>query len=245
VSALAFLELADPASGVHAWLGRGLPGLDDGESVLIAFEGEQRLAAGRTKSAVLELDGETARAEASLDGLSLKAEASAASAGAIRSGTARLTLADGGAERPAVDTVAAFGRLALANGSPPGVLRSLSALPAGDGPGVAAGSARPEGVSGHDQERLAAWLLPASGEMTEVQEPLLSTQYDESGAQSRAGLELWVDADDRLPMRVAGVRVSDAAVELDGWRLQAAFFRWTVEGAEAAGSYLIWRRGVG
>lgn len=244
MSAPAFLELADPASGVHAWLGRGLPGLGDGESVLIAFEGDRLLAAGRTTSAVLELDGETARAEAALDDLSLKAEASAAGAGAIRSGTARLTLAEGGAGRP-IEAVAAFGRLAIADGSPPSVLRSLSALPAGDGPGVAAGSARPEGVSGHDQERLSAWLLPASGDMTEVQEPLLSTQYDESGAQSRAGLELWVDVDDRLPMRVAGVRISDAAVELDGWRLQAAFFRWTVDGAEAAGSYLIWRRNGG
>lgn len=240
MSALAFFELADPASGVHAWLGRGLPGLGDGESVLIAFEGEQRLAAGRTTSAVLELDGETVRAEATLDRLKLTAKASASSTGAIRSGGATLTLADGGAER-SIEAVAAFGQLPLANGSPPSMLRSLSALPAGEGPGVAAGSTRPEGAPGHDRERLAAWLLPASGEMTEVQEPLLSTQYDDSGAQSRAGLELWVDADDRLPMRVAGVRVSDAVVELDGWRLRAAFFSWTVEGAEAAGSYLIWR----
>lgn len=240
----AFLELADQVSGVHTWLGRGLPGLGDGESVLIAFDGERQLAAGRTTSAILETEGETAHAEASLDGVSLKAEASTASAGAIRSGSARLTLAVDGAERQ-IEAVAAYGRLALANGSPLGVLRSLSALPAGDGPGVAAGSARPEGAPGHDQERLAAWLLPASGEMTEVQEPLLSTQYDESGAQSRAGLELWVDAEDRLPMRVAGVRVSDAAVELDGWRLRAAFFRWALEGAEAVGSYLIWRRSVG
>lgn len=244
MSAPAFLELADTASGVHAWLGRGLPGLADGESVLIAFAGERQLAAGRTSAARLELDGESARAEATLEGVSLKAEAKGAGGGPVRAGSARLTLEDGGAERT-IEGPAVFGDLALGDGSSLTLLRALGVLPAGERPGVAATSTRSEGAPGHDEERLCAWLLPGSGETTEVEEPLLSTQYDDSGAQSRAGLELWVEADDRLPLRAAGVRVGDAAVELDGWRLRAAFFRWSVEGAEAAGSYLIWRRSDG
>jgi hypothetical protein len=248
VSVPAFIELADTASGLRAWLGSGVPGIADGGAVLIAFQGDRLLAAGSSDSGAIELGDDSVHGDASVAGFSLQAQAGGAGEGSSpRAGTAALEIRGGGGDERTLECRAVFGELPVsADGAPADLLRSLTALPGADSSGLAAASSRSQGSTDHGAERIAAWLLdPQSGQARRVEEPLLSTQYDEAGVQSRAGLELWVGTEDHLPLRVAGVRRFDTPVELDGWRVSAAFFRWIVEGAETEGSYLIWRRGDG
>jgi len=98
----------------------------------------------------------------------------------------------------------------------------------------------------HEDEALDAWLVRRAGEEGRrpepVAEPRLSTVYDAQGRHRRAGLELWVGADDDFPRRAAGESLCGASLELGRLRLDAAFFLWRMEGRTGVGRYDVLRR---
>ena len=110
-----------------------------------------------------------------------------------------------------------------------------------DGSGVVLTAVRPAGASGHEHEATWAALLGAAGSLR-VDEPRLSTTYDEAGRQRRAGLELWVGEDDGYPRRATGEVVCGSTLELGQLRLDCAFLRWHIEGRTGIGRYDVLRR---
>jgi hypothetical protein len=104
-----------------------------------------------------------------------------------------------------------------------------------DGTGLAFDAVRPAGARDHAAEARWAALLAPAGSLG-VQDPRLSTIYDEAGVQ-RAGFELWVGADDAYPRRAAGEAIRRAPVDLGGARLDCAFFRWRMDGRSGVGRY--------
>ena len=113
-------------------------------------------------------------------------------------------------------------------------LRSISGL-FDEGHGFLALALRPRGARGHGEERVRAYLL-TGGELVAVEDPRLSTVYDDQGRQRDAGFELWVPEED-FPRRASGRAVVGASLALDGLRVQAAVFSWRMEGREGAGAY--------
>jgi hypothetical protein len=105
-------------------------------------------------------------------------------------------------------------------------------------------SVRPAGTAHHDEEAVGAWLVLPGEEGAEgliVDDPRLSTTYDEGGRQRRAGFELWPDEDSH-PHRMAGEAVAGTSIELGRLRLDTAFFTWRMEGATGTGRYDVLRR---
>lgn len=124
-----------------------------------------------------------------------------------------------------------------------GAVHSVSAW-LGDGRGVAMTRAHADGDKGHGgDERWAAILLGAEGTVA-VDDPRISTTYDDEGRQRRAGLELWVASDDEAgyPHRAAGTVLCGSSLELGSLRLECAFMRWTMEGEVGVGRYDVLRR---
>jgi hypothetical protein len=117
------------------------------------------------------------------------------------------------------------------------ILRRSIGIVFSDGGLLALSAVRPEHAGGHGEEEVAAVLCSADGAPVEVSEALLSTEYGPDGAQRRATLELWVDAEDEQPLRGAGTLISATAVQHPGMRGRIAFFRWSVEGREGLGHY--------
>jgi hypothetical protein len=109
-----------------------------------------------------------------------------------------------------------------------------------DGTGLAFDAVRPAGARDHAAEARWAALLAPAGTLG-VQDPRLSTIYDASGVQRRAGLELWVGADDAYPRRAAGEAICRAPVDLGRTRLDCAFFRWRMDGRSGVGRYDVLR----
>lgn len=111
---------------------------------------------------------------------------------------------------------------------------------------------RPAKGAAHADEELAAFVFDAerAGEpVAEVAEPRLSTTYDGEGRQRRAGLELYVGADDAYARRAAGEAIAGTTLELgtpaaggSGLRLDCAFFRWRMDGRTGIGRYDVLRR---
>lgn len=99
------------------------------------------------------------------------------------------------------------------------------------------------GAEHHSQEEAAAWLLDPEGGVVTFGEALLSTQYDEAGRQTRAGLELWPEGEEQTARaaatRAAGTRLGGTEPADQG--VTAALLRCSTEGTEGLGSYLIWR----
>ena len=120
-----------------------------------------------------------------------------------------------------------------------GVLRHLT-FPAPDGGLLVVAASRDPGADNHGDERVHAWRLDAEGQATSFGEALLSTQYDENGTQTRAGLELWPAEGEAPPMRAAGFVHEETAARLG--RVSAALLHTSTEGIEGMGAYLLWRR---
>jgi hypothetical protein len=219
VSRAAVLEFAGEDGGVHCWIGRGVPGIGDDQQLVVLREGEEIvLAEAMTEGApLIEIAGALDDTPLSVGPAQLSLE---------RNGTSETLSGRGALSRPP-----------SADGA--GLARSILAL-GGETASLALRSDRPPGAD-LGAERTDAWLLDPGAEPLPVGEPLLSTQYDQDGAATRATLELWVGDSDELPRRGAGTRESGVELNLDGWRLEAAFYRWTIEGAESEGSYMIWR----
>ncbi len=112
------------------------------------------------------------------------------------------------------------------------------AIPVPDGALVVLTSRREPDASGHDAERTGAWLLEAEAQAHAFAEALLSTQYDEAGRQTRAGLELWPAGGEAPPMRAAGTVLGEALVSDS---VRAALLESSAEGFASQGSYLIRR----
>jgi len=118
--------------------------------------------------------------------------------------------------------------------------RTLSAW-LDDGTGVALTAVRPAGAADHASEATWATLLGAAGSLR-VDEPRLSTTYDEAGRQRRAGLELWVGEEDAYPRRGSGELLCGSTLELGQLRLDCAFFGWHMDGRRGIGRYDLLRR---
>lgn len=94
-------------------------------------------------------------------------------------------------------------------------------------------------AEGHGGETVGAVRIGRGGAVRPYTEPLLSTEYDRSGAQTRATLELWGGGEDEesLAERGGGVRVAGGSAELGDGILRAARFAWRVEGEPGVGGY--------
>jgi hypothetical protein len=102
-------------------------------------------------------------------------------------------------------------------------------------------SVRPSKAKGHEADAVSAWLIADEGPVG-LAEARLSTTYDDEGRQRRAGLELWEREDSEYPHRVAGEVVCGSTLDLGALRLDAAFFRFRMEGREGTGRYDVLRR---
>lgn len=110
-----------------------------------------------------------------------------------------------------------------------------------DGGLLALSAMRPTQAAGHGEETIAAVLCGPDGAPVDVSETLLSTEYGPDGVQRRVTLELWLDDEDRQPLRGAGTLISSAALKHPELTGTVAFFRWSVEGREGLGHYEIVR----
>jgi len=117
--------------------------------------------------------------------------------------------------------------------------RTLSAW-LDDGTGLSVAAVRPAGARAHDEEVHWGAVLDPAGSL-HVDEPRLSTTYDGDGRQRRAGLELWIEEADGAPRRAAGEVVCGSTLDLGELRLDAAVFRWHVDGRRGVGRYDILR----
>jgi len=110
-----------------------------------------------------------------------------------------------------------------------------------DGSGLNVLSVRPAGAPHHEDEATWAALIGAGGTL-QVDDPRLSTTYDDAGRQQRAYLELWVGADDSYPRRATGEVICGSTVDLGRLRLDCAFMRWRMDGRSGIGRYDVLRQ---
>jgi hypothetical protein len=110
-----------------------------------------------------------------------------------------------------------------------------------DGTGVVLRAVRPMDAAAHGDESNWAAVLGAGGNLR-VDDPRLSTTYDDAGRQQRAGLELWVGEEDSYPRRAAGEVLCGSTVDLGPLRLDCAFVRWRMGGRSGVGRYDVLRR---
>jgi hypothetical protein len=109
-----------------------------------------------------------------------------------------------------------------------------------DGTGVVLRAVRPAGAA-HGEEANWAAVLGAAGSLR-VDDPRLSTTYDDAGRQRRASLELWVGDEDSYPRRAAGEVLCASTVDLGRLKLDCAFVRWRMGGRSGVGRYDVLRR---
>jgi hypothetical protein len=110
-----------------------------------------------------------------------------------------------------------------------------------DGSGVLLTAVRPAGAADHEGDATWAAVSGPAGNLR-VDEPRLSTTYDEAGRQRSAGLELWIGEDDAYPRRASGEVVCGSTLELGQLRLDCAFLRWHMGGRSGIGRYDVLRR---
>jgi hypothetical protein len=110
-----------------------------------------------------------------------------------------------------------------------------------DGSGILLTAVRPAGAGDHERDATWAAVVGPGGTLR-VDEPRLSTTYDEAGRQRSAGLELWVGEEDAYPRRASGEVVCGSTLELGQLRLDCAFVRWHMEGHSGIGRYDVLRR---
>jgi hypothetical protein len=229
-------ELCDPERGVFAAAG------PDGTAVV--FDHGDVLGAG-TAEVKVELGEAGGTAALALDGVRLEADLQPLAGpvvleGALTGATElRLCRALGSARGR--DGERELACLAVANralGEPQqeaGLRRSITVALA-DGGLVAIRAARPAGAAAHDEEEVTAAMLDPGGPV-EIDEVLVSTEYDSEGRHRRATLELWPQGGPLV--RGAGAIVCGATVRDGGPRIEEAFFRWSIDGRPGLGRYEI------
>jgi len=238
VSAFVF-GFADEAAQI-AGLAWSLAGRD---GALLALGGE---LSGPGASA--SIDGESIRVEGTVADRKITVEASAGAGADLvaepaPSGSpgAALVRAEVRISGPGGDeTAACVSSLTRWDGDPADgaeLVRHVSVPVAGDG-SVLLIATRPAGAGDHATESVSAWRLDPGEAPSPFVESLLSTQYDEDGMPTRAGLELWPADPDAPATRAAGSRPLSASV--DG--VTAALMHTSAEGTAGVGGYLIARR---
>jgi hypothetical protein len=110
-----------------------------------------------------------------------------------------------------------------------------------DGTAIVLSAVRPAGTADHEGEASWAAVLGATGSLR-VDEPRLTTTYDEDCRQRRAGLELWVGVEDAYPRRATGEVLCGSTLDLGRLRLDCAFLRWHMDGRSGIGRYDLLRR---
>jgi hypothetical protein len=99
---------------------------------------------------------------------------------------------------------------------------------------------RPDDAATHADEAVGAFLFCPEGPVA-ISETRLSTTYDSEGRQRRASLELYVGEED-FAHRLGGDVLAGTTLDLGRLRLDAAFFRWHMDGREGVGRYDVLRR---
>jgi hypothetical protein len=128
-------------------------------------------------------------------------------------------------------------------------IASARAMSAWFGPeyAVSVAAVRPGGARGHAADVLAGAIFD-DGAALGVDEPRLSTTYDQAGVPSRAGLEIWledleVEGEEprpQYPRRLAGEATGErATLSAAGFELDAQLFRWHARGMDGAGVFVL------
>jgi hypothetical protein len=197
----------------------------------LVFEGEQPTALAGGAELSTTASGYRAGLEDRLD-LELEATSGPVS---FRGATVRLCRATGTVGGRRVEALAT----ATETTAGPGwddldAVRSISALFEPER-ALLAVARRPRGARGHGEELVVAHLL-APDRTEAVEEARITTVYDGDGRQRSAGVELWLPGQD-FPRRATGRTLAGASLALDGLRVNAAVFAWTMEGREGLGAY--------
>jgi len=100
-----------------------------------------------------------------------------------------------------------------------------------DGALLAVAALRPRGAAGHDADAVGAVVVSAQGEVAQLPDALLSTEYGPDGKARRLGLELYGDPTGP-PIRIVADRVADAR---QGAGREQTKFRLKMEGISGAG----------
>ena len=125
-------------------------------------------------------------------------------------------------------------------GSRHSALRVLTAVTA-PGTMLLLTALRPDGAGGHDVESPRAALIDGSGELTEVEEALVSTQYAADGTIARLGLELYREGED-FPLRGAGDAVESVSTDRGEYRHHEARLDFRLDGESGNAVYEILER---
>lgn len=95
----------------------------------------------------------------------------------------------------------------------------------------------------HGRDAISAVVLEGSPlTPVEIEEPLLSTAYDDEGRQRRTGWELWPADEEGCARRGAGELLCGTSLDLGRLRLDCAFFRFRMDGRSGVGRYDVLRR---
>jgi hypothetical protein len=100
-----------------------------------------------------------------------------------------------------------------------------------DGALLAVAALRPRGAAGHDADSVGAVVVSAQGEVAQLHDALLSTEYGPDGRARRLGLELYGDPTGP-PIRIVADRVADAR---QGAGREQTALRLRMEGIPGAG----------
>jgi hypothetical protein len=241
-------DFADPERGLFGTCRPSGPAIFfDHEDVLAASADAQPRLADRDgdSTAALELDGISVRLELSRIGepVSLRGDRSGSEELAVCHVLGEL-MQEGDAKRLACLGVCSE---AVSEADPADVALTRSiAIAFSDGGILALRAARPRGAGDHGDEEITAAIADAEGEVTQVREPLLSTQYDAAGRHVRATLELWPQQDEphRAPLRAAGSIVCGTSLAVAERRLDLGFFRWSMDGRPGLGRYEVLSAGA-
>lgn len=114
-------------------------------------------------------------------------------------------------------------------------LRLLAAQFA-DGSVTALLAARPARAEGHDADLVAAVLVDPGGDVSQMEQVLLSTELDAEDRVRRVGVELW-RSEEPPPYRLAADRLSFEAGASAGHRRESVLMRARLDGQEGTAMF--------
>ena len=109
---------------------------------------------------------------------------------------------------------------------------------------VSVNAVREGAEDGHGSEEAVAAISHPGGYI-EFGQVLISTEYDGSGRQRRATLELWPDSDEIAALHGAGSAISGCTAKAGDAQIDTALFRWSLDGHTGLGRYEIRTGGGG